>query len=572
MPSCTQCSSAFDITQDDLAFYDKVSPVFNGKKELIPPPTLCPDCRQQRRLAFRNAHVLYKRKCDLTGQMIVSTASPDKPYKVYNHDGWWSDVWDPMMYGRPFDPARSFFDQLHELQCTVPRLALGNWNSENSDYVAIGADNRNCYMASPCFRSEDCYFGDSIYSCKNTIDCLLCEGMEIAYECTNCKNGYALFYSQNSLNCWNSWFLKDCNSCSDCIGCYGLRNQRFHVFNKPVTETEYKKILMQLLKPLTHKKIDDLRGSFLEMELRLPHVSIHETLSENCTGNEFIECRNCFESYDLKRCEDVKHCYRVFDAKDSYDLSKCGVEGLEHCYELMNAGYSNNHVLFSHVLQNSADVYYCEHCFSCKNCFGCSGLRHKSYCLLNKQYSREEYEKLVPQIIAHMRNTGEWGEFFPVPSSPFAYNETVAQEYFPLTKEEAERRGWNWHQDVDSTKQYLGPDISIPDSVFDVPEDVTSHILRCSATGTLYKIIPQELAFLKGNGIPLPLKCPDQRHKERMALRNPRKLWSRNCAKCGKGIQTTYAPERPAVRGSEEPSGSRGEIVYCESCYLATVY
>jgi hypothetical protein len=42
-----QCQISFDITPDDLAFYDKVSPVFNGKKELIPPPTLCPECREK---------------------------------------------------------------------------------------------------------------------------------------------------------------------------------------------------------------------------------------------------------------------------------------------------------------------------------------------------------------------------------------------------------------------------------------------------------------------------------------------------------------------------------------------
>ena len=31
---------------------------------------------------------------------------------------------------------------------------------------------------------------------------------------------------------------------------------------------------------------------------------------------------------------------------------------------------------------------------------------------------------------------GEWGEFFPSSLSPFGYNETVAQEYFPMTREE----------------------------------------------------------------------------------------------------------------------------------------
>jgi Zn ribbon nucleic-acid-binding protein len=59
---------------------------------------LCPDCRQQRRLAFRNERNLYKRKCDATGKNIISIYSPDKNIKVYNQDFWWSDKWNTMDY------------------------------------------------------------------------------------------------------------------------------------------------------------------------------------------------------------------------------------------------------------------------------------------------------------------------------------------------------------------------------------------------------------------------------------------------------------------------------------------
>jgi hypothetical protein len=52
---------------------------------------------------------------------------------------------------------------------------------------------------------------------------------------------------------------------------------------------------------------------------------------------------------------------------------------------------------------------------------------------LNKQYTKEEYEKLLPKIIAHMKKTGEWGEFFPISISPFNYEETPAMDYYPLT-------------------------------------------------------------------------------------------------------------------------------------------
>ncbi len=95
---CRQCAAVFPITDKDMEFYEKVSPVFGGKRYSIPAPTLCPDCRQQRRLSFRNERKLYKRKCDATGKDIISIYSPDKPYTVYHQDYWWSDKWDPLDY------------------------------------------------------------------------------------------------------------------------------------------------------------------------------------------------------------------------------------------------------------------------------------------------------------------------------------------------------------------------------------------------------------------------------------------------------------------------------------------
>jgi hypothetical protein len=158
-----------------------------------------------------------------------------------------------------------------------------------------------------------------------------------------------------------------------------------------------------------------------------------------------------------------------------------------------------------------------------------------------------------------MRKRGEWGEFFPVSLSPFSYNETSAPDYFPLLREEVEKHGWSWSPEDEAKQTYLGPEVGIPSSIEEVNDSITKKILTCSVSGQPYRIIPQELKFYREMGLPIPRKCPDQRHKERMALRNPRKLWKRECAKCKKSIETTYAPERP-------------EIVYCEECYLSIVY
>src|SRR3989344_2156403 len=105
------CKSPFEIIDGDLQFYDRVSPVFAGKKFAIPPPTLCPDCRWQRRLSFRNERTLYLRKCDLSGKSMVSMHPADAPFPVYSITEWLSDKWNPLDYGQDFDFNRPFADQ-----------------------------------------------------------------------------------------------------------------------------------------------------------------------------------------------------------------------------------------------------------------------------------------------------------------------------------------------------------------------------------------------------------------------------------------------------------------------------
>ena len=111
-------------------------------------------------------------------------------------------------------------------------------------------------------------------------------------------------------------------------------------------------------------------------------------------------------------------------------MMNTGANGMKQCFTITSIGDSN--------------VYYCRNTSNSSFLFGCLGLRNKQYCILNKQYTKEEYEALVPKITEHMMKTGEWGEFFPSSLSPFGYNETVASEYFPLSKEEALKQGFNW--------------------------------------------------------------------------------------------------------------------------------
>ena len=176
--------------------------------------------------------------------------------------------------------------------------------------------------------------------------------------------------------------------------------------------------------------------------------------------------------------------------------------------------------------------------------------------------------------------TYRYGEFFPIELSPFAYNETIAQEYVPLAKERAQERGYPWREPDPYPHKPTMQAEDLSDDIEDASDAVLKELIGCAECGKVYRIIEPELVFLRTQKIALPRKCPECRHKDRFALRNPLKLWHRACtcvgvasengvwkntakhfhgdAHCPNEFETSYAPNRP-------------EVVYCEQCYQSEI-
>lgn len=268
--------------------------------------------------------------------------------------------------------------------------------------------------------------------------------------------------------------------------------------------------------------------------------------------------------FDVADSEDVQNVVFAVKAKDCFECSFIGHES-ELCFNMMsNFGSYNSRCSFFVIY--SQNVEYSKNIISSKNIFGCVSLRHKEYCIFNKQYSETEYKDLRQRIIDHMKKTAspqgelisqEWGSFFPGKLSDFAYNETTAHDYFPLTKEEAMAQGYLWKDEEQKAPQT--PTVTIPDNIADVDENITKEILQCDDCKKNYKILNQEVDFYKKSTLPIPRLCSNCRHKRRMEMKNPRQLWPRKCQKCGMEVESSYSPER-------------SETVYCEKCYLSAVY
>jgi hypothetical protein len=303
--------------------------------------------------------------------------------------------------------------------------------------------------------------------------------------------------------------------------------------------------------------------------------------SVNSLGELVSDSKNVRHSFIVKGGENCSYCDLSGDVKDkikdSYDVTLTG--GASECYETVVADHSQNN-LFCVFSPKSMDVRYTQHCHSGKHLFGCVGMKSNSYCIFNKQYSKEEYEELTGKIIEHMNalpytdkagNKYKYGEYFPVELSTFGYNESCAMEELPLTKTETLARGYTWQDNTQHTenKETLKPE-QLPDSINDVTDSILAEVLACTSCNRNYKIVPNELLFYKKMAVPIPRKCFYCRHSNRIKKRNPLQLWPRNCmcdklghahgeGKCEVEFETSYAPERP-------------EIVYCEKCYQTEVY
>ncbi|MFA6189893.1 MAG: hypothetical protein WC711_00020 [Candidatus Staskawiczbacteria bacterium] len=564
---CQNCEQDFIIEPDDFAFYEKMK---------VPAPTWCPECRMQRRLLFRNERFLYKRKSDFSGKEIFSMRPQEADIKVYENDVWYSDKWNPMDYGQEYDFSKSFFEQLLDLYRKVPIFALSTLYGVNSDYSNNYTGAQNCYLIFNSDYAEDCMYSVGIDNCKRCINNARIDKSE------NCANNFfvnssfQIFFSIECVNSMNLWFCRDCVGCNDCVGCVGLRNKKYGIFNQQYSKEEYRAEL-EKLNFGSNKFIKDFSKKVYGLWIKTPVKYMRGFKNSNVSGEYINNSKNSHNVYAVFNVENMKYCNNMQTAKDCYDYSTWGA-GAEMMYECTMCGIGANNIKFCiECWSEVMNLEYCLYCQSSSDLFGCVGLRSKQYCILNKQYTKEEYEALVPKIKKQMEEMPykdaqgieyRYGEFFPPVFSNIFYNHSFAYEYFPITKDEAKEKGYLWKEDNKRGYAFTIKSTDLPDDIKETPNSIVNEIISCEEWESspdeamhhncteVFRILPAELEFYKHFSLPVPRKCPNSRYYDLIKWRNPMKFYHRKCMKegCNNEFETSYAPDRP-------------EIVYCEACY-----
>ncbi len=288
----------------------------------------------------------------------------------------------------------AFIKQYTALKISLPRHPTHSIDNENSDYVGYSYRCHNCFYSFDCVDCKNCVY---CFDCVRSSDCTdsdYCVECELLYACVDCYRTYNSTYLDYCARLYDSHFCWDCSDGHDLFRCAHLKQKQYCIFNKQYTKDEYSRKIQELLKRPFQENLKELK----KLITQYPFGPTNVTHSENSDYSNHVHySKNCYLCFDTARSENCFYAYDSAYCTSSMDMTYC--YKTELCYECSDTSTSYNcdYVEWS---RECFDCSYLFNCLDCHYCFGCVNIKHKKYCILNKQYSEEEYKKTVGKIVA----------------------------------------------------------------------------------------------------------------------------------------------------------------------------
>lgn len=545
------CEKNFSITKEDVEFLTMLRAV---------PPNFCPTCRRMRRLTHLNLTRLFAVTCQKEGhnENLISVFPKEHPFPIWDTESF-QNIEDHYM-GRQYDETKTPYQNVYDMRKVFPIANFLNRDSSlvNSEYASGGRNLKNGYYVFGCFSSEDVWYTNHTKSVKQVMNSRVTKNSEFVYQGVFSEHLYKCSFVYFSKNCTDSTFLYDCRNCINCFGCVNLRNKSYCIWNKQYTKEEYMDFMVKHV-PFSRDFLDDSYTTFFNLVKELPVNASRNIQSENCKGILLEDSIDLYDVIDGNNSQHVRHGDGVISHKDSMDILFSGGNS-HHLYMCTNIGSKASNIKFS---VSSKYCTECEFVFNCKNltnCFMCFGLQNKSFCILNTQYSEEEYYKKVDQIKTRMLELGEYADGVGMEFSAQAYNFSLAQFSFPLSRTEVEDLGGYWAEEPESNVGNLEvlDSNTLPQTIKDVSDDILFQAILCPVTERPFKVVASELAFLRRMNLPLSTIHPSERMRRNFLLAPEGKMYHTQCFLCNSSIESLYDPKD-------------GYKLYCETCFKREV-
>ena len=396
----------------------------------------------------------------------------------------------------------SFFDNCKNLSKITPYACIVSHGlSENSEYSEWTYKSKNAYISSVVYDGENILYSYSVKG--NSSDVInsiwIWNNSENIYFSVWVINSTDIFYSKNINNSNEIRFSTNMIWCSECILCNDLINQSYCIQNKQYTKEEYNKMKTEILRKkdmfmLYYKKC-------LVSKQNLVFSTNCEDVQHTMFVNQLKNSNNClfiWGTWSIQ--ESVYDTIGSANASDLYGNS--GSWTWDNLYCNVDSG-------------GGSHLFYCLHCSFCSFCLGCIWLKNKSFCILNKQYTKEERFEKANEIFAQMDKEGTLWKFFPPSMNPFYFNDTAAYLIDDtFTKEEVTAQWYLRREEeikvdvpawaeVITTNQLNEYQWFNANGQREINPEILKKVIK-DEKWNYYRIVPMELEFLQKYGLPLP--------------------------------------------------------------------
>ncbi|MDD5770580.1 MAG: hypothetical protein PHE25_06420, partial [Candidatus Gracilibacteria bacterium] len=403
---CKYCNDEFPLYDLEKNLLDKHGFCY---------PDFCPTCRFRMLYSYINDKHLYHRIDDLSGKNIISNITPEFDSQVYKAEDYKKMILDD--YGLKFakDIGEDIFSDFKKIYINFPKPSkLIYPELENSEYSSHAGRSKNIYMSFCVFvECENIYNSFAIlFNCKNIFSSYNVSYSSNIYYSGIIKESYDISFSHNIFGCRELIFCRNMQGSQDCIFCCNQVNSKYKIFNKKYSKEDYIKIKTHILKNFSNnigfQILERKFESFLKENLINPSLQIIN--SEKINGERVQNSKNSINIHSSYNS--IEDSLNVMESGGGKYLLNSVESGLrENIIGSCSTGDSSQIYFCFASVAKCKNIYYCIDSEFCEECMFCIGLKNKKYCILNKNYEKEEYFKLKEKIIGKLKNNGEWGKF-----------------------------------------------------------------------------------------------------------------------------------------------------------------
>jgi hypothetical protein len=549
---CTLTGEKWLMDETEIGWYRK----FN-----VPPSKLSPLARMKTLYSYFTVFDIWYNRHAETGKSIVSNIHPSTGIRVLPDCEWFARDFSEINLS--VETNLPFFEQLYNISRLVPRAAGVNFVPPKNSiaFLSFGDQDSFFVLASNSTRCTSC---TNVYRAEDSTESAMVTSLKKSCNVLHSDRIYNSAFVRESYDCLNCYFIFDCRNCEFCFGSTNQRHKKYLWFGEQLTKNDWEKRFNEI-DLFSFETRDRLEKQFHELVATAVWPENFNVGEENSTGeylNRTIDSRDCYY-IATSGCRNLDHVTYGLTDPPSHDVYiGVGIMASANCYYSIGPSNAANINFSLSVNSSCINCEYCESCYNCENCFGCVGLQRKKFCILNKQYSEDEYWKVLDELKCSMLARGEYGEMPPASFSTQVCQTSGLGVAYGASDTECLLFGAKDIKPSDDGAEGAVLDPSLIRSVLEIPdcirdkEKVAGTVWWDEKMKRRFSYLLPELEIYNHLKIAPPRKHPTRRISDLYREMNMPVFFETECQKCQKKILTAKNQAYPDRK------------IYCHACYL----